>query len=102
RILFDIDENMLAESGAKEFDIRIVNPDGTLLSNAALGSGSFIDNNGKTQYYSLSKTVNITSGMPLHNIDVDWRQASSYKKGAYLVEIYYEGYLMGQGTTTLQ
>lgn len=102
RVLFDIDENMLAESGAKEFDIRIVNPDGTLLSNAALGSGSFIDSKGKTQYYSLSKTVHIVSGMPLRNIDVDWRQASSYEKGAYLVEIYYEGYLIGQGTTTLR
>lgn len=102
RILFDIDENLLAESGNKEFDIRIVNPDGTLLSNAALGSGSFIDNRGKTQYYSLSKTIALTSGMPLKDIDVDWRQASSYEKGSYLVEIYYEGHLIGQGTTTLR
>lgn len=102
RIIFDIDENLLAESGTKEFDIRIVNPDGILLSNAALGSGSFIDNKGKTQYYSLSKTVELTSGMPLNDIDVDWKQASSYEKGSYLVEIYYEGNLIGQGTTTLR
>lgn len=102
RILFDIDENMLAESGTKEFDIRIVNPDGTLLSNAALGSGSFIDSKGKTQYYSLSKSIELNSGMPVKDIDADWKQASSYEKGSYIVEIYYSGHLIGQGTTTLR
>lgn len=102
RIIFDVDENLLAESGTKEFDIRIISPEGTLLSNTALGSGSFIDSKGKTQYYSLSKTVQLTSGMPLQDIDVDWRQAASYEKGSYIVEIYYEGHLIGQGTTTLR
>ncbi|HET8572992.1 MAG TPA: hypothetical protein VFL76_03890 [Edaphocola sp.] len=102
RVSFDIDENMLAEDGAKELDIRIVNPDGILLSNAALGSGSFIDTKGKTQYYSVSKVVNLSSGVPLKGIDVDWRQAASYDKGAYIVEIYSEGQLIGQGTASLR
>lgn len=102
RVSFDIDENLLAEDGSKEFDIRIVNPDGILLSNAALGSGSFIDTKGKTQYYSVSKVVNLTSGMPLQGIDVDWRQAASYEKGAYIVEVYSEGQLIGQGTASLR
>jgi len=102
RVSFDIDENLLAEDGTKEFDIRIVNPDGMLLSNAALGSGSFIDAKGKTQYYSVSKVLNLSSGVPLKGIDVDWRQAASYEKGAYIVEIYSEGQLIGQGTANLK
>lgn len=102
RISFDIDENLLADDGAKEFDIRIVSPDGILLSNAALGSGSFIDAKGKTQYYSISKVVNLNSGVPLEGIDVDWRQAASYERGAYIVEIYSEGQLIGQGTANLR
>lgn len=102
RVSFDIDENLLAESGIKEFDIRIVNPDGILLTNRALGSGSFIDSNGKTQEFSVSKKMPLDSGIPLKGIDVDWRQADSYIIGFYIVEIYYQGHLIGQGTSELR
>jgi len=102
RISFDIDENRIAESGEKDLKIRITNPNGELLSNAALGSGSVVDHDGETIYYSLSKTIDLNANVPLKNIDVDWKQSADYQKGAYKVEVYYEGYLIGSGAAMLR
>jgi hypothetical protein len=102
RIIFDIDENRVAESGEKTLNIRIVNPDGDLLSNAALGSGSFTTAEGETKNYSVSKTLILKTGVPVKDIDVDWRQSADYEKGAYTVEIYHEGYLIGKASVSLR
>lgn len=103
RILFDIDENRVAESGSKQLNIRILNPDGELLSNAALGSGSFhLAEGGKQTFYSLSKEIPLETGQPMKDIKVDWKQSAQYEKGNYNVEIYHEGYLIGKGTALLK
>jgi cell division protein FtsB len=102
RITFDIDENRISESGPKDLQICIINPTGDLLSNAAFGSGSFNTADGKQKFYSVSKTVNLQTGEPLKDISVDWQQSSDYIKGAYAVEIYHKGYLIGKGTVNLR
>lgn len=102
RIIFDIDENKITDSGLKELQIRIVNPQGELLSNAALGSGSFRTSDGGIIYFSLSKNIQLQTGVPVKDIDVDWSQGASYEKGAYNVEIYHEGYLIGKSSVSLR
>jgi predicted nuclease with TOPRIM domain len=102
RITFDIDENRISESGSKELQICIINPANELLSNAAFGSGSFNTADGKSKFYSISKTVNLVTDQPLKDIVVDWQQSSDYAKGAYTVEIYHRGYLIGNGTVNLR
>lgn len=103
RVIFDIDENRVAESAVRDLNVRILNPSGSLLSNAALGSGSFeLAENGRTSYYSISKKVSLQTGQPLSNIKVDWQQSAEYEKGNYTIEIYNEGYLIGRGTVSLR
>jgi predicted nuclease with TOPRIM domain len=103
RITFDIDENRVAESGMRAFNVRILNPSGSLLSNAALGSGSFLlAESGRTSYYSISKSVMLHTGQPLSDIKVDWQQSAQYEKGDYTIEIYNEGYLIGNATVQLR
>lgn len=102
RISFDIDENRLVESGEKELKIRIQNPDGDLLSNAALGSGSVVKKNGEILYYSIGKLIELEANSPVKDIDVDWKQSFDYQKGVYSVEIYYDGYLIGSGKAGLK
>jgi len=102
RLIFDIDENRVSESGPKDLQICITNPSNELLSNAAFGSGSFTTAEGQSKYYSISKTVNLSTGQPLQDITVDWQQSSDYAKGAYTVEIYHKGYLIGKGTVNLR
>ncbi len=102
RITFDIDENRIAENGSKELYIRIINPEGELLSNAALGSGSFNKADGQPSSYSVSKDVMLQTEQPVKDIYVDWQQSANYNKGDYTVEVYHQGYLIGKGEATLR
>jgi hypothetical protein len=102
RIIFDIDENRIAESGSKELNICIINPNGELLSNAALGSGSFKTSDGQSKYYSVSKSVALQTEQPVKDVNVDWQQSAQYSKGIYTVEIYHQGYLIGKGSVNLR
>lgn len=102
RIIFDIDENRIAENGSKELNICILNPEGELLSNAALGSGSFKTSGGQSKYYSISKTISLQTEQPVQDINVDWQQSADYIKGDYTVEIYHQGYLIGKGMVNLR
>ena len=103
RVVFDVDENKLTESGTHQLHLRITNPAGNLLSNAALGSGNFKQaETGEKMLYSISKTINFSTGQPVKNIQVDWQQNANYEKGAYKIEIYDKGYLIGKGTATLK
>ncbi len=102
RIYFDINENRLADDGRKELYLRITGPDGRLLSNAAYGSGITTDAEGGSLNYTLLKEVDLTRGVPVKDVMVDWRQESDYQKGTYKIAIYNEGYLIGTGNVVLK
>lgn len=102
RILFDIDENRIAESGQKELFLRITGPDGNVLSNAAYGSGVTTSAEGASINYTLLKQVNLQQNEAVKNVTIDWKQDSDYKRGNYSIEIYHEGYSIGKGNVTLK
>lgn len=102
RITFDIDENRIAENGVKDLYIRILAPDGNLLSNAAYGSGVTNTYDGQPLNYTLAKQVSLRQGEPVKNVVVDWHQESNYNKGEYKIEIYNDGYKVGNGTINLK
>ncbi len=102
RIQFDIDENRIAESGSKELYLAITGPDGTLLSNAAFGSGTTTKNDGSTLNYTMAKQVTLTENQMLKDIVLDWNQDTDYLKGLYSIEIYHEGFKIGAGSVTLR
>lgn len=102
RIMFDIDENRIAESGTKQVYLRIIAPDASIMSNPANGSGMLTSSKGDQLSYSVAKGVPLTQGQPLKNIMVDWKQEGDYVRGAYTIEIYSEGYKVGSGSVTLK
>ncbi len=102
RIMFDIDENRIAESGTKQIYLRIIAPDASIMSNPANGSGMLTSSKGDQLSYSVMKGVPLTQGQPLKNIMVDWKQEGDYTRGAYTIEIYSEGYKVGSGSVTLK
>lgn len=102
RVIFDIDENRIAESGNKELLLRITAPDGRLLSNAAYGSGVTTTEDGQQLSYTIAKQVNLTTNTPVRNVSVDWNQESDYQKGTYAIEIYNSGFRIGGGSVTLK
>ena len=102
RLMFDIDENRIAESGTKQIYARIVAPDGTVLSNTANGSGMMTTAKGDQLSYSIMKEIALTKEMPVKDVTVDWHQDGNYPKGSYIIEIFNEGYKVGSGTVTLK
>ncbi len=102
RIMFDIDENRIAESGTKQIYLRIISADGNTMTSPANGSGMLNTMKGDQMSFSLVKSVPLTQGQPLKNIMADWKQEGDYGKGAYTIEIYSEGYKVGSGTVTLK
>jgi cell division protein FtsB len=102
RIQFDIDENRIAESGPKELYIAVTGPDGTLLSNAAFGSGTTTTNEGTTLNYTMAKQVSLTENQMVRDVVLDWNQDTNYLKGLYSIEIYHEGFRIGSGSVILR
>jgi myosin heavy subunit len=102
RILFDIDENRIAESGTKQVYLRIIAPDGTIVGNKANSSGMMNVSTGGQLGYSLVRDVSLTQNEMLKDVSVDWNQEGDYKKGTYVIEVYNEGFKIGSGTVSLK
>jgi predicted nuclease with TOPRIM domain len=102
RVVFDIDENRIVESGNNEIFVVIEGPEGKLLSNAAYGSGVTTDADGKSLNYTVVKRVNLEKGQKMTNVSVDWKQDSNYQKGDYTISFYNGGYKIGSGNVVLR
>lgn len=102
RIMFDIDENRIKETSVTEFFLRITGPEGTVLSNAAYGSGVTTLDDGSSINYTLSKLIEVQKNTKVSDVVVDWNQDSDYKSGDYRIEIYQGGFKVGAGNVTLR
>ncbi len=93
RITFNIEENALAEVGAKNIIMRIIEPEGSALYNVAAGSGTF-QHNGEEIFYTASKEILFDNSNQL--VTFEYEKGSEFKKGLHKVEFYAEGTLIGQ------
>ncbi|SEW54643.1 hypothetical protein [Chitinophaga arvensicola] len=101
RVTFDLDDNRIAPTGDKEIFVAISAPDGAPLAVEALGSGRFTLEDGTEKLYTAKKTVAYTTGQK-QTVSMDWKQNSDFKPGDYAVEIYHNGFKIGQGKVTLR
>lgn len=102
RVIFDIDENRIMESGLNEIFVVIQDPDGNIMSNAAYGSGNTTDANGATLNYTIVKKINLEKNQKMTNVNVDWKQDNSFPKGDYHISFYNGGYKIGEGSVHLK
>ena len=101
RISFDLDENMLSESGAKEIYVCITAPDGSPVAVQALGSGTFNTRQGEEKPYTQKLDVNYTQNKR-QSVSFDWKQGSSFTTGNYKIEVYNNGFKVGEGYKPLK
>lgn len=101
RISFDLDENLIAESGTKQIFVCLTAPDGTPVNVEALGSGTFQTKNGEEKPYTQKLEVNYTQNQR-QTISFDWKQNSDFAKGNYKIEVYNNGYKVGEGYKNLK
>jgi hypothetical protein len=101
RISFDLDENMLAQTGPKEIFICITAPDGTPVAVEALGSGTFSTRDGQQKTYTQKLDVNYTQAKR-QTVSFDWKQNSNFATGNYKIEVYNNGFKVGEASKPLK
>jgi uncharacterized phage infection (PIP) family protein YhgE len=95
RISFHLVDNPLTKQEDKEIFIRVLEPSGTIISDMAAGSGIF-SYNGQDIIYTVKKRDFYTNSHQL--VEVVYSRGQEYKQGKYSIELYCEGYKIGQGT----
>jgi len=101
RISFDLDENRVAQSGTKNIYVCITAPDGTPLAETTMGSGKFNTREGLEKFYTQKVDVNYTQGQR-QTLSIDWKQNSSFLTGDYKIEVYNNGFKIGEGIRSLK
>jgi peptidoglycan hydrolase CwlO-like protein len=101
RISFDIDENRVAQSGSKNIFVCITGPNGKPLAVEAFGSGKFSTREGEEKYFTQKIDVNYTQGQR-QTLSIDWKQNSDFETGDYKIEVYNNGFKIGEGIRSLK
>lgn len=100
RVTFDLDENRVAPSGTKELFVSVIAPDGrpVTVSNA---SGTFDTRENGTKTYTNKVVVPYEQGKR-SNVSFDWKQEGQYQLGEYKIEVYHNGYKIGEAKKALK
>ncbi|WP_207493348.1 hypothetical protein [Aridibaculum aurantiacum] len=100
RVSFDLDENRVAPSGTKELYVSVIAPDGRPVTMAS-SSGTFDTRDNGTKTYTNKVTVPYEQGKR-SNVSFDWKQEGNYQLGEYKIEVYHNGFKIGEGRKALK
>ena len=100
RISFDLDENRITQTGLKNIYVCITGPDGNPISAAAYGSGKFTARDGQEKNYTQKLDVNYTQGQR-QTVSFDFK-GTEFQTGDYKIEVYNNGFKIGEGVRSLK
>jgi hypothetical protein len=101
RISFDLDENMITQSGTKELYICVTAPDGNPIALQAVGTGTFSTRTGQEIPYTQRLDVNYTQNKR-QTVSFEWRPSTNFSTGNYKIEVYNNGFKVGEGYKDLR
>jgi len=102
RISFDLDENRVAASGSKDLFVCVTGPDGHPITIPANGSGTFQTRDEGEKVFTNKVSVQYEQGKRMP-VSFDWKpESGKYQTGNYKIEIYQNGYKIGEGTKALK
>jgi len=99
-IAFDVDNRIVA-TGPTEVYVSITGPDGQPIAVEALGSGKFTTREEGEKLFTTKVPVDFEAGKKKH-VEFAWKQNSDFKPGDYKIEIYHNGFKIGEGIRTLK
>jgi len=99
-ISFDVD-NRIVQSGSADIYVSITGPDGKPVAVEALGSGTFTTRDEGDKLYTAKIPVEFEAGKK-KNVQFAWKQNSDFQRGNYKIEIYHNGFKIGEGTRELK
>jgi len=101
RITFDLDENRITQSGPKDIFVSITAPDGTPIESSALGSGKFVTREGIERSFTQKVQVDYKQGEK-QQVNVELKPDNNFQTGNYRIEIYNNGFKIGEGIRTFK
>lgn len=101
RIVFNLDDNMIATNGAKDLYVVIYGPDNNPITIPAYGSGTFSTRDAGEKPFTNKVSVNFEQGKSTP-VSFDWKQDQKFQQGDYKIEVYNNGFKIGGGTKTLK
>lgn len=98
-ISFDV-ENRVARSGPADIYVVVTGPDGQVVTDPALGSGTLTTRNDGDRPFSFKTTVDYEQGTR-KNVSVPLRRPD-FQIGDYKIEVYQNGFKIAEGTRSLK
>lgn len=100
RVSFQLDDNKITPSGNKELFVAVTSPDGKLVT-MPVGSGTFDTRNDGTKTYTAKITIPYQQGKTAP-VSFDWKQEGKFQLGEYKIEVYHNGFRIGEARKTLK
>jgi uncharacterized phage infection (PIP) family protein YhgE len=98
-VSFDV-ENRVARSGPADLYVIVTGPNGQVVSDASMGSGSLTTRTDGDRQYTYKSTLNYEQGTR-KSVQIPLRQ-NDFQTGNYKIEIYQNGFKIAEGIRSLK
>ncbi len=98
-VSFDVD-NRIAQSGTTDVYVLIIGPDGIPITTETAG-GTFTTRNAGEMAFTAKVPVEVETAKK-KNVEFAFAPGSNFQKGSYTIQIYQNGFLIGEGTRELK
>ncbi len=99
-ISFDV-ANRIIQAGSADLYVCVIGPDGKTIAAEKLGSGTFTTRDDGSKEYTTKVSVELETGKK-KNVNFAFNPGDKFQVGNYTIQIYHNGYLIGEGTRTLK
>jgi hypothetical protein len=99
RINFNLDENRIAQAGKKEIYVVLYDPAGKVIYNAP--ADAFQRRDGSNQLYTSKVLVDYDPAKKVP-VSIDWKNDRDFSEGNYRIEIYHNGFKIGDQVRTMK
>lgn len=99
KLQFTLPPNPLTEPEEKEIFVRVLDPEGAVISDEAMGSGKF-SWKGQEMMFTTKNLVAYQNGNQM--VEMTYDNAQRFRPGKYSVEVYAEGFRIGTSNFTIK
>jgi len=99
RVDFILEKNPLTATDDKTIYMRIIDPTGATISDTKTGSGVF-QYNGQEQGYTISKDITYSNNN--QDVSIMYDRDAPFTSGKYTIELYAEGFSIGEGSFSVK
>jgi len=99
-ISFDVN-NRIAQPGKTDVYVLVIGPDGKPITAESAGSGTFTTREEGDKAFTTKVSVDVETAKK-KTVDFSFVPGTSFQQGSYTIQIYQNGFLIGQGTQELK